>query len=403
MASSAGGITEYLQNMLKVLHVISHFELGGAEKCTFDLAHLTKGHIEIGIAAVLGDARSEMGMSMVESAKRDHITLFNGVLIPWKFGGFLAAALNLRRIVLEYRPDIVHLNTEVPEFAYLLGVLLDRRLRHIPVIRTIHNTDLWTSWERLGTWCEKKFADTPVIYVSEAARECHREWRARCGLEPVIDDAVIYNPISVSRHREQLGSSVHRQKEIRALFAGRFEYQKGADLLPSIIRQMKVPDDTEISLHIFGSGEYESLLSGLSAHPPDGWKILLRPPIANLVDIMADYDMLLFPSRFEGYGRLAAEAVLSGIPVIAFRLPVLMEIFPNDYPWLVPGHGQTLDERAITEYAKMVYTLIKTIESAQSVVDEARKQLSVKLDPENTRTAYLEFYQRHTGNPAHEQ
>lgn len=374
--------------VLRVLHVISHYELGGAEKCTFELARLFDGRVEMGVAAVLGDDSSAVGQSMTREAKRKGIAVFNGVRLPWKLGGFLAAAWRLRRIVREFRPDIVHLNTEIPEFAYVLCLSIDKSLRSIPVVRTIHNTVLWSRWERLGAWCESRLGDTPVVCVSSAVRESFQRWRCACGLKPVTSDSTIYNPITVPLTRERLLNSRVQKRDIRLLFAGRFEFQKGCDLLPEILSQIKVPPDTQLSLFIYGEGAEEGLLSKLRDTPPPGWLVQLAPPLPNLVELLPDFDILLFPSRFEGYGRLAAEAVLAGIPVAAFRLPVLSEIFPPDYPWLAP-----FNDNDVTGFADNVSALLASLEDAQTIVDNARSLLSVKLDSEKTVLAYLKFYE----------
>lgn len=374
--------------VLRILHVISHYELGGAEKCTFELSRLFDGRVEMGIAAVLGNDSSAVGQNMTQEAKRKGIAVFNGVRLPWKLGGFLVAALRLRRIVREFRPDIVHLNTEIPEFAYVLSLSIDKSLKSIPIVRTIHNTVLWSRWERLGAWCESRLGDTPVVCVSSAVRESFQRWRSACGLKPVTSDSTIYNPITVPLTRERLLNSRIQKRDIRLLFAGRFEFQKGCDLLPEILRQIKVPPDTQLSLFIYGEGAENGLLSKLRDTPPPGWLVQLAPPLPNLVKLLPDFDILLFPSRFEGYGRLAAEAVLAGIPVAAFRLPVLSEIFPPDYPWLAP-----FNDNDVSGFADNVSDLLASLEDAQTIVDNARSLLSVKLDSEKTVLAYLKFYE----------
>jgi hypothetical protein len=46
---------------IKILYIISRFELGGAEICIFELSRFLEGDVEAGIAAVLGDDRSDIG------------------------------------------------------------------------------------------------------------------------------------------------------------------------------------------------------------------------------------------------------------------------------------------------------------------------------------------------------
>lgn len=380
-------VTNNKTDKLRILHVISHFALGGAEKCTFELVEIIDRRVEIGIVAVSGDDSDEIGQGLAKSARENHVTLYNGVNLPWKYGGFLTAALNLRRIVSEFKPDIIHLNTEIPEFAWVLCTVISPSLKQIPVVRTIHNTVLWTGWKRLGRWVETKLYNANIIYVSEAVRECFLKWRQFCGLSNISNSTTIYNPITVSTRRQQLHNSRMSNKSIRLLFAGRFEFQKGCDLIPEIISQIKAPEDTDLSLFIYGEGTYEDLLIQLQDKVIPNWKIEVHPSISNLAEKISDFDILLFPSRFEGYGRLAAEAVLAGIPVVAFRLPVLLEIFPAYYPWLVP-----FNDRNLTEYADKVSDLLNSFDKVQPIVDHARIQLSERLDPHQTALHYLEFY-----------
>jgi glycosyltransferase involved in cell wall biosynthesis len=63
-------------------------------------------------------------------------------------------------------------------------------------------------------------------------------------------------------------------------------------------------------LQIYGEGSQYELLENLKNNPSPGWHVQIAPPISNLVETLSEFDILLFPSRFEGYGRIAAEAVL---------------------------------------------------------------------------------------------
>lgn len=382
----------------RILYVISHYQLGGAEKYTFELTQLLCRDKELAVAAILGDDSSLVGKSMTIDARRNGILVFNGVSLPWKFGGFLVAALRLRRIILEFRPDIIHLNTEIPEFTYALSSLLfNGALKNTPVVRTIHNTVLWTNWNRLGAWCERRLAQVPVVCVSGAVRESFQYWRSGCGLSEPRLVSTIYNPITVSRHRERIFNPRPENKHFRLLFAGRLEYQKGSDLLPEVLRQIKVPADAKVSLSIYGEGSDREALSKLRDSPPPGWHVQLGPPEPNLVELLHDFDILLFPSRFEGYGRLAAEAVLAGIPVVAFRLPALFEIFPSDYPWLAPFDGSD-----VSGFAGKVSDLLTVLghtqnslqDSVQDLLDSARNQLRSKLDPRIMVQDYAAFYEK---------
>jgi glycosyltransferase involved in cell wall biosynthesis len=172
------------------------------------------------------------------------------------------------------------------------------------------------------------------------------------------------------------------------LFAGRLEFQKGCDLLPDIIRQTKLRPGKRIKLCIYGEGSQRALLEQFWHSPPEGWDVKIFPPKPNLVEALPDFDILLFPSRFEGYGRLAAEAVLVGIPVVAFGLPALLEVFPPEYPWIA-----TLDDKAVSNFAEKLSSLIASFEEAQQAIDLARSSLKDRLARDNTASAYVKLYE----------
>jgi len=373
---------------IRVLYIISRFELGGAEIYAFELSRFLDGYIEAGVASVLGNDKSDLGQNLTKNARSRGVKIFSGVNLPWKFGGFLISAFKLRQTIKDFNPDLIHLNTEVPEFSYVLCALIDKSIKRIPVIRTIHNTVLWSQWDRLGTWCERKLNDTPVVYVSDAVQRNFKKWRNKCGLSDVANAAIVYNPISIPYTRKTLvNQRIMKQGEIRLLFAGRFEHQKGCDLLADILKYTTVPADKKLTLQIYGEGSEYQLLEALRENPPQGWNINISPPVSDLVEQLPEFDILLFPSRFEGYGRMAAEAVLSGIPVVAFRLQVLMEIFPTNYPWITES-----PETEVAGFAKKLSDLLTSLDQVQPAVDNARNLLKEKLDQEKVTIANLKSY-----------
>jgi glycosyltransferase involved in cell wall biosynthesis len=175
-----------------------------------------------------------------------------------------------------------------------------------------------------------------IAAVSQPALSAFGEVRAQSGMPPPpLPPRVLPNGVSVpdlpSRRRAA-------GEPIRMLFAARFEPQKGADLLASIIQETKLPAAVSAELDIFGSGTFAAPLQALRDAPPAGWKINLSGPVAGLSARMNQYDLMLMPSRFEGLSVLAIESLMLGLPVVATRAPGLVDGLPPDWPWLAePG------------------------------------------------------------------
>lgn len=105
----------------------------------------------------------------------------------------------------------------------------------------------------------------------------------------------------------------------RLLFAGSLNKRKGVDLLPSIMAQL----GNAFELHYTGT---EADLRRF------GWPTANMKPLgrihgpANLVNAYHDCDALLFPTRLEGFGLVALEAMACGRPVIATNCTSIPEI-----------------------------------------------------------------------------
>lgn len=106
-------------------------------------------------------------------------------------------------------------------------------------------------------------------------------------------------------------------RRVRLLFVGNLTRRKGADLLPAIMEAL--------------GPRYElRFTAGLRAEEFkwDGSNLI---PLGFLTpeQLRTEYrraDLLLFPTRFEGFGYVAAEAMSCGTPVVATRCSSLPEI-----------------------------------------------------------------------------
>jgi glycosyltransferase involved in cell wall biosynthesis len=137
---------------------------------------------------------------------------------------------------------------------------------------------------------------TAVAVSRSAAGEVERLYRQR--VDAVIPNAVdteIFSPGDRAEARTRLALDRHARY---ALFVGRFEHRKGADLVPEACRR----------------AGYELLVAGRGA--PTGTIELGTMAPAELRYAYRAADCVAFPTRYEGFGYVTVEGLACGVPVI---------------------------------------------------------------------------------------
>lgn len=316
----------------RVLQCVTHLALGGAERVALTIAESLRTEFEFGVFAVRGIGDGTVGATLHQELRTLDVPFYRGPRVPMRFGGMLTGAFALSRAVRAFRPDLIHLHTEIPEASYATLAAARRSVAALPLVRTIHNSVFWEFWRPLGRWCDRRMARSYCACVSQDAVEAMRRLR-RDSHAPALPQppVLIYSGIADSAPQpvRQRGPN----DPFHLVFGGRFELEKGADLLPEIVRRVQLPAGRSATLTIFGSGSHEPALRALAAAPPPGWTIEVKAPVADFRAQLADYHIALVPSRFEGLGLVAVEATLAGLPVVATQAPGLREALPPDYPW----------------------------------------------------------------------
>jgi glycosyltransferase involved in cell wall biosynthesis len=349
---------------LRVLQAITHLALGGAERVAFNLIGAMRDRCDFGVYVANGVDAGPVGQSMTQELRDMNVPLYVGTSVPIKFGGMALAGWWFGKAVKQFKPDIIHLHTEIPESSFAAMVSLRPSTMRIPLVRTIHNSIYWNPWRKLGIWSDRKMARSFVAGVAEGAVMAFEALRAESGAgAPPRPPVLIYNGVVVKDAPRPLDKPPG--DPVRILFAGRFEDQKGADLLPQILRQVQLPPAIRCSLDIFGSGTHEAALRSLASSPPAGWTIQISGPVPNLSGRMPTYDLMIMPSRYEGLALSAIEAALLAVPIVATDGPGIREGFPRDYPWLAKA-GDAVDFAALLQQALHApATWANTVQMAQ--------------------------------------
>lgn len=118
------------------------------------------------------------------------------------------------------------------------------------------------------------------------------------------------------------GPLVEREyRNFRLLFVGNASRRKGADVIPLLARRLGPGFEIRCTA---------GLRQQMQDEPVGNVRMLGRLTLQQLVQEYRDCDAVLVPSRYEGFGYSALEAMACGKPVVGFRCGAIEEVVAEE-------------------------------------------------------------------------
>jgi glycosyltransferase involved in cell wall biosynthesis len=339
---------------IRIVHVITKLELGGAQGNTlYTVANLNRSLFDVHLISGPGGLLDDEALQM-----KDVTVHFCGDLSRAirPIADFHAYNL-LRKLLLEIKPDIVHTHSSK---AGVLGRLA-AAAQHVPVIiHTYHGFGfhryqnagvfkLYVSLEREA--CRRS---NHLIFVSNDNRRWAEELDLlqKCGVS-LIRSGVEVEPILQAKRsdaiREQLG--VSRNGKAVGMIAclkpqkDPLTFVDAADIVSRKISNAR--------FILIGDGEMADAVKRrvMKMRNPEsfhhaGW-------VRNVPEILANLDLVVLTSLWEGLPRVIPEATIAGVPVVASNIDGNREI-------IFEGRNGTLAEpRNAQNFAEKIVRALK--------------------------------------------
>jgi glycosyltransferase involved in cell wall biosynthesis len=191
-----------------------------------------------------------------------------------------------------------------------------------------------------------------------------------------IDTDVFVPPPDLKRRDDGLPD---RGGRIRLLFVGNRTRRKGFDLLPGILDRLP-----EAYVLYYTSG-----FQGIDEGPPHPRMVPIGAPDRDgLVAAYQSCDMLLAPSRLEGFGIAQAEALACGRPVVTTRISALPEVVDHD------RSGFLCPRDDVDAYAEAVRRLGEDEALRRRFGEYGREKVVRNFGLEQLGRGFLELYDR---------
>ena len=361
---------------MKVLHIITSLDIGGAEKLMVDLLpRLKERDVEVELLVFVGRRTMFYEQLEREGIKITTFTDKGSVYNPLHI-------LRLFRFIKKHRFDVIHTHNTAPQiFSALIAMLSS-----VVLVTTEHSTSNhrrnWKWYRIVDAWMYSKYAK--VICISDATESILREYLA-CNSN---DDKflTICNGIDIAKYMNAGSISDYcTNKRVITMVAG-FRYQKDQDTL---IRAMQHIPSNEYELWLIGDGErrgeLERVVSTLGLQDVvKFWGVRGDVP-----SLLKTSDVVVLSSHIEGFGLAAVEGMSVGKPFIASDVDGLNDVTRG--AGLLFKHG---DDKHLAE---LITTLMDDKELYNKVANQCLERAK-QYDISRMVEGYMKVYKELTMN-----
>lgn len=362
---------------LKVFHVVSHLDIGGAERVAFNIAESESKNIEYHVVEV-SKGVSDFSLKIKQELDTHDIKYHTSPIKNSKLA-ILAFPFWFSFHYLKYSPNVIHAHTEIPD----LALWLFRKISwsffwvHPKYVRTIHNTELWNGWKGIGNIVERFYRKHKSnVAISKSVRLSYEKAFGQ------RDIPLIYNGV---KEVEQKTFPHLVKGKVNVLFAGRLEPQKGIDQLIEVVTALK--DDYRYYFHIVGSGSLEQKVRDSVGNLS---YVSLYDKVFGLSQYMGSFDFLFMPSNHEGLVLTSIEASLAHTPPIVNWCAGVNETLPEDWALKV------VDNR-VDDFVDLFKNKLPLIDY-QEISDKAYKFAKEHFSLEKMQEGYEYLYRKIYGN-----
>lgn len=213
--------------------------------------------------------------------------------------------IKLYRMLRAISPDIIHAHQE--SFIKILKFL------PYPRVLTVHNTGIELTDQR-------QHYHALYAISQSVAQDIHTRY-------PDVQPVLVLNGIPCKRVRSK---TCYGGVPFRIVQIGRLDHcQKGQDvLLNALSRVVQTLGHRRVHVAIIGDGESREFLENIVAKLDLSQTVefLGQKSREQIYREIGQYDLLVQPSRFEGFGLTVVEAMAAGVPVLVSDIEGPMEI-----------------------------------------------------------------------------
>jgi len=360
---------------IRVLLLVTDLEVGGAPLVVKDLAcglaEEEGFHVEVACLAGAGPIAAELRQTGIAA----HCLGARG---PWDARVFY----RLARLIAHLQPHVLQCALM---HANLAGRVIGRLLSVPHVVAGIHTPEKGKRWHLVLENLTARLSDVTVCISPSVQRHvrCHAHL-------PASHLVVIPNGIDVLRLAAAPPAplaDLHLDPSRRTvLFVGRLDPVKAVDVLLHALVPVLARHDAQ--LLIIGDGPERPRLEQLAGRLQLGGRVCFAGTRRDVPNWLKAADLFILPSRWEGLGVAALEAMAAGLPVIASRTDGLVDLIEHERTGLLVAPD---DPAAL---AAAIVSLLDDPDRARRLSQAAQARAAHAFCRRTMIAAYADLYRR---------
>lgn len=238
----------------------------------------------------------------------------------------LLALLRLRKIILEYNPDIIHSHTIYAHLVALLyKILFNRKMvvintEHGSLVDDQRNNFVFKLFKIISGYTNK------VTFVSNFSAKTYID----SNIISKDKIQVVYNGVGLSQNLSSKISDINLDDNFKFCYIGRFSPEKNVILLLQAFEKVQLAEsEKKISLYLVGNGEQESYLKSY-CRENDIKNVYFLGFRQDVAKILNSVDCLVLCSLTEGLPMVILEAYVQKVLVVSTDCGGVKEIIQDN-------------------------------------------------------------------------
>lgn len=354
---------------MKIIQVMPEFGLAGAEVMAENLAYGLKAE---------GHEVLMISFYCMHTAITDRLEK-NGVKIEYlgkKKGFDLSIVFKMRKIMKQFKPDVVHTHRYVMPYAFLASVGLN--VKRVHTVHNIAEKEVPSKQLPMQKVLFKNFGVIPVAITPITQKSIEAYYGLNQKEVPLV-----YNGIDLTQCIAKKNTQIVSQ--VKILHVGRFAPQKNHEMMVEAFADV-VSDYPNCELDLVGDGDLVNNVRKKVAELGIQEKVHFVGLLDKVYEKMSESDIFILPSKYEGMPITLIEAMATGLPIVATAVGGVPDMIENGKSGVLVGVSKE-------EIADGIIALIRDAHLRETV-SQGAKHRAVQFSLENMTKAYIDVYQQ---------